>query len=112
MLPVASNLVTSIPYTGKINFEQLFHVISKESTTALKGISKNLQGVNMTPREMKALLKTITIFSGGKIPASVLAKDFFIKDIWIEGLDGQSLDDRLRERKQKLREIKYLEGRK
>ncbi len=106
-VPIVGNLASAFMYSGSVDFAPLFSKLTKETSYAVNGANRISQGISVTPREMKAILNSITLFTG--IPTSALAKDIFIEDVWIEGLQGETLDDRLRERRYELNKRKWEE---
>ena len=102
LLPVIGPGISSIAY-GNVALAPMLAKAGREATIGLKGAYRATQGVPLTPREIKAMLSSITIFLG--VPTSVLAKDVLIEDLYIEGLSGEDLDARMRERRRDLRRI-------
>ncbi len=103
LLPVVGSGIASLAY-GQVALAPMLAKASREGAIGLKGAYRATQGVALTPREIKAMLQSITIFLG--VPTSVLAKDILIEDLYIEGLSGEDLDARMRERRRDLRRIK------
>ena len=104
-LPIVGAIPESMLYTGQVDFAPAFRKLGTEGTRALTGLSRASQGVPLTTREMKAILTMITTFTG--IPTSALAKDIFIEDVWMEGVQGQSPQRRLEERRYIMQNNRY-----
>ena len=104
-LPIVGAIPESMLYTGQVDFAPAFRKLGTEGTRALTGLNRASQGAPLTTREMKAILTMITTFTG--IPTSALAKDIFIEDVWMEGVQGQSPQRRLEERRYIMQNNRY-----
>lgn len=103
-VPIIGGIPESMIYSGSADFAPATTRISRDATGAIKGAFSIGRDVPLTPREMKSILNTITMFTG--IPTSVLAKDFFIEEVLIENIFEETIEDRSKDRRGRLRDLK------
>lgn len=100
-LGLAFPLVGAIPeglmYSGNVDLAPAFKKLSRDFTGAYAATKRTAQGMPLTTREMRSFLNAITLATG--IPTSVLAGDFFIEDVLIEGVFDETTQRRLEDRR-------------
>ena len=103
-IPIVGGAASSFAYSGKISFTPIPDYISRETGYGVSSLMDLANGVELTPRQIRGFLNSISIWT--KIPTSALGKKFFVEEVLI----GDDLDDRLMDRRSKLRQLKYEEN--